>query len=426
METTWVFDRMQLYRLMQEHPGWSIARLAQALGRSVSWIKKWRRRFREAGRITLATFLSHSRAPKSSIRRVADPVRRAVLALRETLGELYHQRVGPKRILYHLHHDTDLEANGYRLPTSPTTLWRILRDAGRIPQQVTRITIPIPRPEPMSEWEFDFGEIRIGDGKLEFWTVVDRGTSILIDLQGSAGYDTETALLALARTLIMHGCPKIMRFDNDSRFATWSTDGFPSALERLLLCLDIQVHRCDPASPWQKPFVERAIGTIKHEYLDKHHPETLLQGQKLLSCYPAFFNRERPHQGITCGNRPPYMTFPQLPTLPHVPEQVDPDRWLQHCQGMVFRRIVDINGSVKVDKDRYYVGRQYAKQRVVLYVDGKEQAFWVLHHNQRIKELPIKGLKGDTMSYQRFVQIMAAEARSMERYRQMKQRQQRR
>jgi hypothetical protein len=144
--------------------------------------------------------------------------------------------------------------------------------------------------------EFDFGQIAIGTGKLEFWTVVDRGTSALIDVQGSAGYHAETALLALAQTLILWDCPQIMRFDNDPRFAPWTHDGFPSAMERFLLCLDIQVQRCDPASPWQKPFVERAIGTIKHEFLDKHQPQTVPEGVDLLNQYPAFYTNERPCQ----------------------------------------------------------------------------------------------------------------------------------
>ncbi len=108
METIWVYDRMQLYRLMQLHPGWSISQLAEVLQRSVSWVKKWRRRFREAQQITLEIFLSRSRAPKTAPHRVAEAVVRTALALIQSLGELCHQRVGPKRILYHLREDTNL------------------------------------------------------------------------------------------------------------------------------------------------------------------------------------------------------------------------------------------------------------------------------------------------------------------------------
>ena len=39
METIWVADHIRLYQLMHEHPDWSINRLAQILGYSVSWVK---------------------------------------------------------------------------------------------------------------------------------------------------------------------------------------------------------------------------------------------------------------------------------------------------------------------------------------------------------------------------------------------------
>ena len=127
-----------------------------------------------------------------------------------------------------------------------------------------------------------------------------------------------------------------------------------------------------------------------------------------------------------CNNQPPYHAFPTLPVLPAIPETVNPDGWLSHCHGKLFRRTVGSNGSVQIDKTSYPVGRQYAKQAVVLYVDAHEKTFWVLHHNQRIRVLPIKDLKGEIpMPFQSFLKLMAAEARSMERYRQMRQRQRR-
>jgi hypothetical protein len=40
------------------------------------------------------------------------------------------------------------------------------------------------------------------------------------------------------------------------------------------------------------------------------------------------YNAERPNQARTCQNQPPQVAFPDLPVLPRVPEQVDPDGWL--------------------------------------------------------------------------------------------------
>ena len=48
MEEEWSTDRARLRCALREHPGWSGARLAQELGRSRSWVKKWRRRLAAA------------------------------------------------------------------------------------------------------------------------------------------------------------------------------------------------------------------------------------------------------------------------------------------------------------------------------------------------------------------------------------------
>ena len=70
MESQWEFDRIRLFQLRQAHPDWTLARLAQALDRSLSWVKKWLKRFREAGKSTLAMFQSRSRAPHHRQRQV--------------------------------------------------------------------------------------------------------------------------------------------------------------------------------------------------------------------------------------------------------------------------------------------------------------------------------------------------------------------
>ena len=101
METIWVADRIRLYQLMREHPDWSISHLAQVLGYSLSWVKKWRRRLREMKYPQLEMFQSHSRAPKHRTA-ISQWLRSVILTLRDSLPELYHRPAGAKTILYHL------------------------------------------------------------------------------------------------------------------------------------------------------------------------------------------------------------------------------------------------------------------------------------------------------------------------------------
>lgn len=426
MEQIWVRDRIRLYELRHEQPTWSQRRLAHEIGRSLSWVKKWLRRFRETTRITLATFQSQSRAPKTRPTEVLKRVREAILTLRDQLGERYWQRVGPKRILYHLHEDTGLAQRGYRLPTSPTTVWRVLREGGRIPQRSSVRPIALPRPAPLAEWEIDFGEIRLNrEEKLEFLPVVDRGTSVLVDLVGSGGYNAETSLLTVAQLLIRHGCPQRIRMDNDTRFVwSWRSDRFPSAMVQFLNTLGIAVDVCDPGKPWQKPFVEHVVGTVKHEYLAKHQPRTLQTALALLPTYPPFYNAERPNQALVCNNQPPYRVFPLLPSLPHVPERVDADGWLRVHHDRVFTRQVGASGTVRIDKHSYYLNARFAGQSVLVRLDGHNKVFNFVIQNQLVKTLPVKGLLGGSMDFQTYLKTMLRLATSQERIRQQQARRQ--
>lgn len=48
MEEHWIADRAALRALLRDHPDWSHSHLARTIGRSVSWVKKWRTRLRAA------------------------------------------------------------------------------------------------------------------------------------------------------------------------------------------------------------------------------------------------------------------------------------------------------------------------------------------------------------------------------------------
>ena len=415
METIWVADRIRLYQLMREHPDWSISHLAQVLGYSLSWVKKWRRRLREMKYPQLEMFQSHSRAPKHRTT-ISQWLRSVVLTLRDSLPELYHRPAGAKTILYHLQQiqpplDECIRGSIY-------TINKILHQAGCIQQRLVYHPHPIPRPEPMTEWEFDFGLVSIGKQRwLEFFLAVDRGTSIWVDSQASERFHADTALVTIAEMLFTNGLPQRLRFDRDTRLVgSWGSDGYPSALVRFLRCLGIEPDICPPRRPDLKPFVERGVRTMKHECLYVLKPSDVPTMEDVMSAQRQFYNSQRPNQSLSCGNQPPYQAFPNLPTLPTVPNTVDPDRWLQDYHGRMFRRRVSASGVVEVDKYSYYVGQVYAKQPVALHLDAHEQMLHVSHQGKIVKHLPLQGLHRHILSFQDYVMLMVEEARSIERY----------
>lgn len=60
----------------------------------------------------------------------------------------------------------------------------------------------------MEEWELDFCEIQLPDGRFEFFLVVDRGTSQVVYLESCEGYRADTALMTVCRLLLHSGLPQ--------------------------------------------------------------------------------------------------------------------------------------------------------------------------------------------------------------------------
>jgi transposase InsO family protein len=53
-----------------------------------------------------------------------------------------------------------------------------------------------------------------------------------------------------------------------------------------------------PRSPWQSPYVERLIGSIRRECLDHVIVLSERHLHRLLSSYFAFYHQARPHMGL--------------------------------------------------------------------------------------------------------------------------------
>jgi len=414
-ESQWTYDRMTLYKLWEANPDWSLRQFARELGYDVKWVSKWLTRFKDAPYHSLKMFLSESRAPHQT----SNVVRDIIGKLRESLSQKYYRNAGGRTILHELSKYPELAEKGYVVPQSASTITRILKQLGYIIPRPKRDRDLLELPPPMEEWEMDFGEIRLShDTILEFFIVVDRGTSRLVYLEGSEGYHAETALEAIARLFILKGLPKRLRLDRDTRFvASWTSDSYPSALVRFLHAVGVEPIVCPPRRPDLKPVVERIIKTLKYEWLARYAIDNIADALEILAQFPHYYNHTRPHQGQACQNQTPDEAFPVLPELPSIPETVDPDHWLQHVHGRVYRRRVTSNGTIMVDKHVYYTGQNHAKQQVTVHVDAHNQQFFVLGDGEVLRTLDISGLHRHRMDFQSYLVVMKAEARSIEQHR---------
>ena len=419
-ETRRRYDRIRVHELLSEHPDWSNRRYAHEIGRDEKWVRDWKKRLKDQPlKQDYSIYQSRSRAPKRIWRKTAPEVEDVIVNLRQELSIQYYRPAGPNTILPYLRKREELKDAGYFVPTSASTIGRILKKRGCVIVRKPHIRMPLTLPAPMDEWEIDFGMIVLANGdRFEFLVVIDCGTSRVIHLEGSEGFNAETALIAMARVFILHGCPKILRFDRDSRFVgSWSRDSYSSAFVKFLKVLGIFPDVCPPRKPWKKPFVERCIYTIKYEWFKRHDIQTIADVFEHLSDFMDYYHGDRIHQGQACQGQTPNEAFPSLPVLPQVPDTVCPNQWLVYDHARIFRRSISSNGTIQIDRHTYYVGIDFAKQAVLVHLDTHNQRLIVMLEHEVIKLLDIKGLHDSEMDFQTYLVVMAHEARSTERHR---------
>ena len=424
-ESQRIYDRMTLYQLLKSHPEWGSTQLADRVNRSERWVRKWKRRLSEVVTPDFTMFLSQSRAPKTRPRQTLKAVKDVICQLRESLSEAYHRQAGADLISLFLSADDPLKEAGHFIPTSTRTITDVLKERGYIQKVKRPKRIPLELSDPMEEWEIDFCEIRLQDGRFEFFLVVDRGTSRVVHIEGCEGYQADTALEAICRVLILNGLPKRMRFDRDPRFVwSWNTDGFPAPLVRFLRVVGVEPVICPPRRPDKKPYVERCIGTFKHEWLDRFSLNTMADVFEALEAFPHYHNTMRIHTGRACRGRTPDDAFPQLPSLPQLPDGVQPNAWLNDYHGKVFRRRIRANGTIQIDKHIYYLDYKLKKQQVLVHLDADKRSFWVSLDGVILsKKLPIQGLHPQHMNLQDYLRALQREAMSIAHYRRMRWRQ---
>jgi Integrase core domain len=251
---------------------------------------------------------------------------------------------------------------------------------------------------------------------VEILNVVDMGTSILVASHVHANFHAQTALQAMAQVLWQQGKPDGITFDRDARWVgSASGRDFPSAFLRFLLCLQIVPNVCPPHRPDLNAFVERYHRTLKQEGLLVHRPQTEEQVREVNSAFGQHYNWERPNQALSCGNQPPRVAFSQLPSLPPMPDEVDPDAWLHHVDGQHFIRKVRSAGTILLDDVSYYVKQALAGQYVDVCVDAANQELVVWCQGKPIKRLALKGLQKTVLTFEQFVELMARQALSEQR-----------
>jgi transposase InsO family protein len=85
--------------------------------------------------------------------------------------------------------------------------------------------------------------------------------------------------------------PKYLLRDRDSIYA--------SVFVQRVEGMGIQQKLIAPRSPWQNPYVERLVGSIRRECLDRVIVFNERQLRKVLECYFEYYHEVRPHRSLS-------------------------------------------------------------------------------------------------------------------------------
>jgi hypothetical protein len=97
MEVVYYAARANLRRLMGLHPHWTQPQYAQAVGMSLGWVKKWKKRLQEAEPEDEQVLHSRSRAPKHPPERISEVVTDRIIQMRDEPPEGLQRTPGQKR-----------------------------------------------------------------------------------------------------------------------------------------------------------------------------------------------------------------------------------------------------------------------------------------------------------------------------------------
>jgi Homeodomain-like domain len=215
MQISYDAARANLYYLWQQHPDWSHAQFAAALGRSKRWVEKWLKRLREelaAGERLEHVLQGHSRARKTPPEATHPLVVETILSIGDEPREGLRRVPGPEAIHYYLERDPMLQFFQVPVP-SCKTIYRVLKSHDRIVSPHKHVKPPMERPAPMTCWQIDFKDVSsipaAPEGKqqhvVETLNIIDTGTSVLLEAHVRSDFTAETALQALALTLARYG-----------------------------------------------------------------------------------------------------------------------------------------------------------------------------------------------------------------------------
>ena len=358
--------------------------IAEGAGVSRWTIRYWCRRERDGGAMRTV----YRREPAGRLGRFDPKIRYCILRLR-----LEHPRWGPSRILARLSKRPSLR--GLALP-SEASIGRYLHQWARFrrqPKQQIKRQRPQQPTSVHQRWQIDFKlAIRLHDGGyVNLHTVRDPVGEACIGAfvfaAGQKGRPPHNPQMEEAR-LALRACfaqwqtlPDEIQSDGDSVLIGNHHQPFPSIFTLWLKGLNVEHLVTRPGRPTDNAEVERCHRTVTDYAIAGNEQASAQQLQKILEQAVYELNFELPSRAEACRGQPPVTAHPELlqPRRPFQPEHelalFDLQRVDAYLAGFTWQRKVGKTGQIEVGRQRYSVGRAYARRSVLIRFDPADRHF---------------------------------------------------
>jgi len=246
----------------------------------------WKKRFEQEGP---AGLLDRPKGGRKGSR-VPDLTKRAILMLKESNPDWGCQRI------------SDMLVRGPALPASPTTVARVLKEAGYELEEVSTRRHPdkvrrFERARSNQLWQTDLFTFVLKRQNRRVYLVafMDDHSRFLTGFGLHASQSSALVLEVLRTAITSYGPPEEILTDNGTQYVTWrGKSAFTKELEKR----GIRQVVASPHRPQTLGKIERFWGTLWRECVETAVFLDLADAQRRIGHFIDYYNFQRTHQGI--------------------------------------------------------------------------------------------------------------------------------
>lgn len=150
----------------------------------------------------------------------------------------------------------------------------------------------LPSVRPGHVWAYDFAAGRLADGSAyRVLLVIDEYTRFCVGAWVARSIGARDVEGYLEAAFEVHGSPSMIRSDNGREFIA-------ETLAVWLRARGTTPVQVDKGSPQQNPFIERLVGSLRDEVLDREQFHSLLAAGVVISHWREEYNQLRPHRSL--------------------------------------------------------------------------------------------------------------------------------